>query len=195
MKNNTSMQSPNSWARTLDPATLAVLREIFKPQSFKKDEFFLQNGDLSTKIGVILTGAFRSFTTDKGGNDVTKYFYRQDEILVSYYAYLSQKVSGYSIQAIEDSHILITTIHQFEKVVEGNYRLLLLYKQALDAMLIKKERHASSFTLLNSSQRYQQFLADYPDLEACIKHYHLASYLGMTPVTLSRIRKKLNLIK
>ncbi|MFT8710290.1 MAG: Crp/Fnr family transcriptional regulator [Sporolactobacillus sp.] len=195
MKNDAYMQWPKSWARTLDPATITNLHEIFRPQVFKKDAFFLQSGDPSTKIGVILSGAFRSFTTDKEGNEVTKYFYRQDEVLVSYYAYLSQAVSGYSIQAIEDSQVLITSLHQFEKMVKGNYPLLLFYKKTLDAMLIKKERHASSFTLLNGTERYQQFLANYPDLEACIKHYQLASYLGMTPVTLSRIRKKLNLIK
>lgn len=79
--------------------------------------------------------------------------------------------------------------------MKENYQLLFFYKKMVDAMLVKKEKHASSFTLQSNAQRYQQFLADYPGLEKRIKQYQLASYLGMTPVTLSRIRKKLNLIK
>lgn len=180
---------------SLDEKNAAILRGIFKPKSIFKDGFFLQNGEQSTEIGLVLTGVFRSFYIDQAGNDVTKYFYAQGEILLSYYAHLSQTESKYSIQALEDSEILVTNISEFEKVIEKNYQLLLFYKKMVDAMLVKKEKHASSFTLLSSTQRYQQFLTDYPGFEKRIKQYQLASYLGMTPVTLSRIRKKLNLIK
>lgn len=58
-----------------------------------------------------------------------------------------------------------------------------------------KEEHACSFKLLNSAERYQQFLAQYPGLGKRIKQYQLASYLGITSVSLSRIRNKLNLNK
>ena len=180
---------------SLDEKNAAILRGIFSSKSIRKDDFFLQDSERSTEVGLILKGAFRSFYIDQAGNDVTKYFYMQGEILLSYYAYLSQTESKYSIQALEDSEILVTHISEFEKVMEENYQLLLFYKKMVDAMLIKKEKHASSFTLLSSTQRYQQFLTDYPDIEKRIKQYQLASYLGMTPVTLSRIRKKLNLIK
>ncbi len=189
------MNLPKNPAFSLDEKNAAILRGIFKPKSIRKDDFFLQNGEQSTEIGLILKGVFRSFYIDQAGNDVTKYFYMQGEILLSYYAHLSQTESKYSIQALEDSEILVTNISAFEKVVEENYQLLLFYKKMVDVMLVKKEKHASSFTLLSSTQRYQQFLTDYPNLEKRIKQYQLASYLGMTPVTLSRIRKKLNLIK
>lgn len=180
---------------SLDEKNAAILRGIFKPKSIRKDDFFLQNGTQSTEIGLVLKGVFRSFYIDQAGNDVTKYFYAQGETLLSYYAHLSQTESKYSIQALEDSEILVTNISEFEKVIENNYQLLLFFKEMVDAILIKKENHAISFTLLSSTQRYQRFLTDYPGFEKRIKQYQLASYLGMTPVTLSRIRKKLNLIK
>jgi CRP-like cAMP-binding protein len=180
---------------SLDEKNAESLRGIFKPKTISKDDFFLQVGAHSTEIGYILKGVFRSFYIDQNGHDVTKYFHAQNESIFSYYAYLSQTKSKYSIQALEDSEILVTHISEFEKVVEGNYQLLLFYKKMVDAMHVKKEKHASSFTLLSSTQRYQQFLTDYPGIEERIKQYQLASYLGITPVTLSRIRKKLNLIK
>lgn len=193
--NEFSLNLPQPPVFSWDEKNAAILNGIFKPKSIQKDGFFLQNGERSTEVGLILKGVFRSFYIDKNGSDVTKYFYSQGEILLSYYAHLSQTESKYSIQALENSEILVTHIFEFEKVMEENYQLLFFYKKMVDAMLVKKEKHASSFTLESNTQRYQQFLADYPGLEKHIKQYQLASYLGMTPVTLSRIRKKLNLIK
>lgn len=179
----------------LDEENVALLKNISKPKALKKDMFFLQEGEKSTEIGFISKGVFRSYYIDKSGNDVTKYFYAEGGILFSYAAYLSQKESMYCIQALEDSEILVVKISDFEKIVEGNYQLLLFYKKMIDKTLVIKEEHTISFKLLDSTKRYKQFLDTYPDLEARVKQCHIASYLGITPVSLSRIRKKLNINK
>lgn len=70
---------------------IALLRNIFKLKVLKKNMFFLQEGEKSTEIGFIIKGVFRSYYIDKIGNDITKYFYAEGEILFSYAAYLSQK--------------------------------------------------------------------------------------------------------
>lgn len=179
----------------LDKESISLLRNIFKPRILKKDMSFLEAGEKSTEIGFIVKGAFRSYYIDKMGNDITKYFYAESGILFSYAAYLSQKETEYYIQALEDSEILVAKILDFEKIVEGNYKLLLFYKKMIDSVLVMKEEHASSFKLLNSVERYKQFVSTYPDLEKRIKQRYLASYLGITPVSLSRIRKKLSINK
>ncbi|MCX8131573.1 MAG: Crp/Fnr family transcriptional regulator [Clostridia bacterium] len=180
---------------SLHEKSISLLRNIFKPKAVKKDMFFLQEGEKSTEIGFIIKGIFRSYYIDKTGNDITKYFYAEGGVLFSYAAYLSQKESMYYIQALEDSEILVAGISDFEQIVEGNYDLLLFFKKMIDAVLVAKEEHASSFKLLSSMERYKQFLAAFPGLEKRLKQYHLASYLGITPVSLSRIRKKINLNK
>ena len=180
---------------SLDEESIALLQNIFKPKLLKKDNFFLQEGEKSTEIGFITKGIFRSYYIDKIGNDITKYFYKEGGILFSYVAHLCQNESKYYIQALEDSEILVAKISDFEKIVEGNYELRLFYKKMIDSALIMKEEHASSFKLLNSMERYKQFLALYPSLEKRLKQCHIASYLGITPVSLSRIRKKSNLNK
>lgn len=179
----------------LDEENIALLKSIFKPRLLKKDAFFLHGGEKSSEIGFVINGAFRSYYIDKNGNDITKYFYSEGGILLSYVAYLSKSESMYTIQALEDSKILVAKISDFEKIVDGNYKILLFYKKALDKILVMKEEHASSFKLLNSTGRYKKFLDEHPDLENRIKQCHLASYLGITPVSLSRIRSKLNLNK
>lgn len=180
---------------SLNEESITLLKNIFKPKLLKKDMFFLQEGEKSNEIGVIVKGIFRSYYIDKIGNDITKYFYEEGGILFSYVAHLCQNESMYYIQALEDSEILVAKISDFEKIVEGNYQLLLFYKKMIDSVLIMKEEHASSFKLLDSMERYKHFLAVYPDLEKRLKQCHIASYLGITPVSLSRIRKKSNLNK
>lgn len=180
---------------SLDKESISSLQNIFKLKSIKKDMFFLQEGEESKEMGIIFKGIFRSYYIDKVGNDVTKYFYSEGGVLFSYAAYLCKKDSMYYIQALEDSEILVAKISDFEKIVEGNYKLLLFYKKMIDGFLMMKEEHANSFKLLDSVGRYKQFLDGYQGLENRLKQCHIASYLGITPVSLSRIRRKINLNK
>lgn len=180
---------------SLDEKSITLLLNIFKTKVLRKDMFFLREGDKSTEIGLVIKGIFRSYYIDKMGNDITKYFYTERGILFSYAAYLSQKESMYCIQALEESEILVAKISDFEKIVKENYKLLLFYKKMIDSILVAKEEHASSFKLLNSMERYKKFITTYPGLERRIKQRHLASYLGITPVSLSRIKNKSNLNK
>lgn len=189
------MKLLRSTGMVLDDDNIALLQNNFMLKLIKKDHFFLQEGEKSREIGFIMKGLFRSYYIDKMGNDITKYFYAEGGTLFSYVAYLSQKESTYCIQALEDSELLVMKIEDLERIVDGNYELLLFYKKMIDNVLVAKEEHANSFKLLNSADRYKQFLTKYPDLEKRLKQCQLASYLGITPVSLSRIRKKSNLIK
>ena len=180
---------------SLDEKNISLLQNIFKQRDIKKNEFFLKEGDESCEVGLVINGAFRSFYIDRKGNDITKYFYTEGFTLFSYFAYLTKKVSSYYIQAIENSCILVAKVSDFEKIVDGNYELLLLYKKLLDEVIVMKEEHACSFKLLDSKERYEQFKKIYPDLEKRVKQHQLASYLGVTPVSLSRIRRNLKINK
>lgn len=180
---------------SLSEKSITLLKKIFKSKLLKKDTFFLQEGEKSTEIWVVVKGVFRSYYIDKAGKDTTKYFYKEGGVLFSYVAHLSQKESMYYIQALEDSEIIVAQISDFEKIVEGNYELILFYKKMIDSVLIMKEEHAISFKALDSIERYKQFLNAYPGLEKRIKQYHIASYLGITPVSLSRLRKNFNINK
>lgn len=179
----------------LDESSLLALQEGFQRRIVKKGDYFIREGDASNEIAIVKNGIFCAYYIEKTGVEVIKYFYPEESVLVSYYAYLTGHKSGYYMQALEDSEIYVMKLKDFKQMVEGNYNLLYLCKKLLDEILIMKEEHATSFTRLNSIERYQQFLERYPGLEKRVKQYQIASYLGITPVSLSRIRRKLNLNK
>jgi len=156
----------------------------------------LQKLGVSTAvIGKVGNDGFGSFVINENGNDITKYFYVEGSMLFSYAAYIQKKESSASIQALEDSEIRVASMSDLEEALNNDHQLMLLFKSKLDEVLMMKDQRASSFTMLNSTDRYRQFLVDYPGLEDRVRQYHLASYLGITPVSLSRIRKKLGIIK
>lgn len=179
----------------LDEQNLVHLRDGLQSRSVKKGDFFIREGDPSHEIAIVKSGIFCAYYIEKSGLEAIKYFYPEESVLVSYYAYLTGRKSGYYIQALEDSEIYVIKLSDFKQMVEGNYQLLYMCKKMLDEILIMKEEHATSFTRLNSIERYQQFLEKYPGLESRVRQYQIASYLGITPVSLSRIRGKLNLNK
>jgi CRP-like cAMP-binding protein len=179
----------------LNQEYLTTLEKIFKPTKMKKGDYFIRQGDMSNRLGFVIQGAFRSFVINENGNDITKYFYIEGSMLFSYAAYIQKKESSASIQALEDSEIRVASMSDLEEALNDDHHLMLLFKSKLDEVLVMKDQRASSFTMLNSTDRYRQFLVDYPGLEDRVKQYHLASYLGITPVSLSRIRKKLGIIK
>lgn len=179
----------------IEEGDLSKLRAGLRLRKLKKGDFFVREGDISHEIAIVKKGIFSAYYIEKTGLEAIKYFYPEESVLVSYYAYLKGQESGYYIQALEECEIYVMELCDFKQMVEGSYQLLYLCKKALDEILIMKEDHATSFTRLNSTERYQQFVDTYPGLEKRVKQYQIASYLGITPVSLSRIRRKLNLNK
>lgn len=174
---------------------LSKLRAGLRLRKLKKGDFYIREGDMSHEIAIVKSGIFSAYYIEKNGLEAIKYFYPEESVLVSYYAYLTGRESGYYIQALEECEIYVMELCDFKQMVEDSYQLLYLCKKVLDEILVMKEEHATSFTRLNSTERYQQFVDTYPGLEKRVKQYQIASYLGITPVSLSRIRRKLNLNK
>lgn len=180
---------------SIDEFNISKLSAEFYLRKIEKNAFFIREGDISHEIAIVKSGIFCSYYIENSGLEVIKYFYPEESVLLSYYAYLTGHESAYYIQALEDSEICVMKLCDFKQIVEGNYQLLYLCKKVLDEMLVMKEEHATSFTRLNNTERYKQFLNTYPTLEKRVRQYQIASYLGITPVSLSRIRNRLGINK
>jgi CRP-like cAMP-binding protein len=176
-------------------ADKSALSAPFTAKTIDRDGYFIRAGDESVYFGIVEKGLFRSFYIDDRGHDITKGFFPAGSILFSYAAYVDNTASAYSIQALEDCSILVARIEELEGVIRDRSALIGFVKDVFDRVMIEKERRSNGFVLLDSAGRYLRFLRENPGLEARIRQYHLASYLGITPVSLSRLRKRLSVIK
>jgi CRP-like cAMP-binding protein len=158
-----------------------------------KKDIYLREGDISTEVAFTVSGLLRCFYIDKRGNDVTKYFCFEGSS-ISYNGYILTEPSKYYIEALEDCTLIAIDYLSFEALIKDNLFWLNAIKKIQDEILIYKEKRESSFLLENATERYINLIKNRPDIEERIIQSYLASYLGISPVSLSRIRNKLGKI-
>lgn len=167
--------------------------QLFQVCSLKRGEFFVRAGDVPKNIGVIISGILRLYYIDCNGNEYTKSFCIENSFVAAYSALLLKQPSRLSIQALEDTKLLTVDYATYRSLSENHTCWQNLNCKIAETLFIKKEKRESALLLDDAKTRYLSFQAEYPGLEARLKQHHIASYLGITPVTLSRIRAQLKL--
>jgi len=170
----------------------AKFNALISKKAIKKGENFISAGEFPKTIAFIKKGLFRYYYANAEGVEFTKAFFPENSLLSSYSAIVQERPSYFSIQALEDSEVEVVSYHEFVKLFDefpGWNKLLLGMLQK--AFIVKEERERQ-FLLLNAEQRYVSFLKHNPNLDKRIKQHLIASYLRITPESLSRIRRKMN---
>ena len=188
---NRLKKSINGLATTPDEL-VDQLYDICVERSIKKGEFFLHSGEIPKYMGLNLDGIFRLYYTDEEGRDFTKGFSETGRFLISYTAIVQKRPSYFNIEAIQDSRILTFDYDAFNQMIQADLRWYPFVFKLLESVYIMKELREKSFLLDDASKRYQEFREQYAEAEAKIKLYHVASFLGITPESLSRLRNQNN---
>lgn len=165
--------------------------KLFQACHLKQGEFFVRAGDMPQTIGVVRSGIMRLYYVDRDGNEYTKSFCAENSFVAAYSALLLEQPSRLFIQALEDTKLMIIDYATYRSLSEKHSCWQALNCKIAETLFIKKEKRESALLLDDAKTRYLSFQAEYPGLEARLKQYHIASYLGITPVTLSRIRAQL----
>jgi CRP-like cAMP-binding protein len=156
----------------------------------KKSECFINSGDKPDKLAFIVQGIFRVFQTTESGDEKTLVFRAENKFLSAYSSFLENTQSRYSIQALEDSCLLYITLEDYSALLLEHPCWQTLSAKYAQLLFIEKEKRESEFLSDDSETRYKSFISKYPTFEKRINQYHIASYLGISPVALSRIRNK-----
>lgn len=160
-------------------------------KSIKASDYFIRAGEVPTKIAFIQTGLFRYVYTNSRGDEFTKGLILEKSFISSYSAMILNKPSHFSIEALEDSDLLEIYWPTFTQAMEGNIFWIQFLLKVVEKGFIVKERRERDLLLLDAETRYRNFLAEFPGIDQRIKQGIIASYLGIKPETLSRIRKKI----
>ena len=169
-----------------------ISKPFFKTKTLTKGEHLFYIDDKVEDFYFLITGLARYYYLTTDGKEFNKSFAEKQGHLLSSISSVSHKtVSPFSVEVLSD----FTTLHiPYKKLLElgqefrqWNDLLLRIYEN----LVIKKEKRESDFLLLNARERYEKFLDDYSMIEDVVPNYHIASYLGITDVALSRIRKEM----
>jgi CRP-like cAMP-binding protein len=169
----------------------AAMIEIFRPASADRDAVLLHAGEYPQTLTFIVSGLLRLYYINDNGDEYTKSFCVENDIVSAYSALLLNEPSRLFIQALEPSSLLVADFQSYQRISTQHPCWQIVNCKIAEALFIKKEKREASLLLDDAQTRYLAFLAEYPQLEGRVKQHHIASYLGITPVSLSRIRARL----
>ena len=161
-------------------------------KSLKKGEFLLEQGAVTNHFYFIIQGMVRFFYITKDGKEFNKAFHSENEFIGSLLTLKRAAPSTFSIQAIEDCKLIAINYNEFSKLFGTHICWERIGRVMAEELAIKKELREKEFLLDSAEVRYRTFIADYPSALSRIKLGQIASYLGITQVQLSRIRKKIS---
>jgi CRP/FNR family transcriptional regulator, anaerobic regulatory protein len=174
----------------LNPTEEEALLNTLELKKFKKNQLLLREGAVCNSILFIVKGCIRYFYV-KDGEEITGQFFIENEWFTDYESFLTQLPSEINIQALEPCTILIIPKKKIDQlfldfpIFERFGRLMA--EQAFLGLRNKNKKGA----LLSSTERYQSFAKNRPEIVQRVAQHYIASYLGMQPQSLSRIRGKL----
>lgn len=167
------------------------LLSIGKTRSIDAWDYFIKAGEIPHKIAFIGSGLFRYVYTNNKGDEFTKAIIVENFFLSSYSAMITGKPSYFSIEALEDSQLLEIIWKDFAQLIENDIFWVKFLLKFIEKGYMNKEKRERDLLLLDAETRYKNFLTEFPGMEQRIKQGIIASYLGIKPETLSRIRRKI----
>ncbi|WP_075341935.1 Crp/Fnr family transcriptional regulator [Tenacibaculum agarivorans] len=177
---------------TIEYNTFKELQKYFTPFQLKKNEFFVREGEYAKQIGFLKKGIVRAFFLNKDGKEYTKQFFVGPSIIGAYSALLTKQTNKIAQQALTDCEILVANFTNIEKLYTKFHDLERLGRKIAEFYFLEKEQKEIEMAILNADKRYLIMREQFPTIETIIPQYYIASYLGISPTQLSRIRKKLS---
>jgi CRP-like cAMP-binding protein len=165
---------------------------LFTPKVLKKGEYFITDRQTAKEIGFLESGIVRAFYKNDEAIEYNKHFFVNPCFIGGYASLITRTPNQINQQALTDCNIQIAryadiqTLYQTCPDIERAARIL------AELFFVQKEQREIDIVLLDADKRYQIFQKDFPGLEQQIPQYHIASYLGITPTQLSRIRRKIS---
>lgn len=169
-----------------------ILELHFKPRELAQGEFYVREGQYSKTIAYVESGLLHSYQIDRKGDMVTTNFYQPSSFCGSYYSFYRQAPSLESIKAITDARIHTIGYDKLQELFEKELLINRISRIATEQVCIEKDIRISKLLKLDATQRYLWFMKTYPFIIEKSPLKHIASYLGMTQETLSRIRKDIS---
>lgn len=168
--------------------------EFMKAVSFKKiasGTILLSEGEVATKLFFVVSGCLRIYFIKEDGKDITAQFFVEDQFVASFESAITEMPSRTYIEAIEDSIVGSIPLKSLEDILNKSTIMREKFSRFLLKRLAYYMERCSSYILDSPEKRYLNLLENSPELVARLPKQYIASYLGITPVSLSRIRTRL----
>jgi CRP-like cAMP-binding protein len=166
----------------------AYIYQISKPRTFSKGETPILQGDVVQKTYYVLDGCLRSYCLDKNGKEHTLQFAIQDWWISDFIAIYNNEPATLTVECVTDCTVIEFNAKELAEIYKPFPEFEAYQRQNLERHVVSLHKRILNQLQLTAQERYDLFLEQYPDIEQFTPNYHVASYLGITQQSLSRIR-------
>jgi CRP-like cAMP-binding protein len=175
----------------LDDVNFEELMGAISFREIAPGTILLSEGEIATKLFFVVHGCLRTYFIKEDGKDITAQFFVENQVVASFESAMTKTPSRAYIEAIEDSVVGSIPLKALEEVLGKSAVMREGFSRFLMKRLVYYMQRCASYILDNPEKRYLNLLEDNPELVARLPKQYIASYLGITPVSLSRIRSRL----
>ncbi|MDX5347602.1 MAG: Crp/Fnr family transcriptional regulator [Hymenobacteraceae bacterium] len=166
-------------------------RSYFSPKTLGKKEFLLRQGEVCRHIAFVAEGALRAYTVDARGNEHVVQFALEGWWISDNYSFLTGDSSTYNIEALEPAQVLLLSKPDMEELVLKVPKMERYFRLLMQNSLIALQRRLISSLSNTAEEKYTSLVETYPNIVQRVPQHMIASYLGISPETLSRIRRQI----
>lgn len=175
--------------KTLTDSESNFVAEKFSPVTFKKGEYLLEEGKTCEHLTFIVSGYCRVFVL-KDIDENTVHIARDNDFVAAYSSFIGRTPSHEYVQAVTDVEALRITHDDLETLYRNSPKIERVGRLILEHLFVKKENRVIDFIRFSAQERYNSLIENDPDIIFNVPLQYIASYLGIKPETLSRIRAK-----
>lgn len=174
----------------LSNSDIGIIQSLFTPKKFRKRQYILQEGDVSRWETYVVSGLTRTYEIDDKGQEHVIQFGPEDWWVGDMFSFLTETPTRFNIDCLENTLVLqiskpdLDLLYQQVPATERHFRIMIQ-----NAYIASTNRISSSLQK-TAPERYNEFITCYPHIDQRVPNHQIASYLGITPQSLSRIRSK-----
>lgn len=176
---------------TISEEEFNFCKTLFIPKKLRKRQFLLQEGDVCKYTSFVEKGMLRTYTVDEKGNEPILQFSSEGWWIADLYSFLTDEPSLYNIEALEDCELLQITKPSWEILLEKIPVFERYFRILIQNNLIATQRRLMGAMSETAEEKYLKLIDNFPGCLQRVPQHMIASYLGITRETLSRIRKQL----
>ena len=175
----------------LNAEETAAISTFLSPKKLRKKQYLLQEGDVCKSIAFVEKGSLRSYSIDEKGSEHILQFALEGWTISDLYSFLTSEPATYNIDALEDSELVLVGKSAHEEMLQKIPKYETFIRLQITGAYLALQRRITSIISQPLEERYTAFTSLYPEIVQRVPQHMIASYMGLTPETLSRVRRKM----